>query len=312
MNYVMGIDAGGTKTVCLLADETGTIVSEARAGGANLSTAGELAVEKTLHQVMEEAIGERELVPSAVCIGVAGADRPADAEVLRSIMRRISAKARVVVANDALVALVAGAGDAPGVVVISGTGSITYGRNRHNRAARAGGWGFVLADEGSGYWIGRRALVAVMRAGDGRGPATALTEKVLTHLGLERPSELVQLVYFKDAPLPTIAALGPLVEAARAAGDPTAEGIMDTAAGELVIAAQSVVRRLDMAADSFPFILAGGMFPAIPWLAQELQRRLPALAPRAVVRRLEAAPAVGAVRLALNEIRGGAALPTYL
>ncbi len=312
MNYVLGIDAGGTKTVCLLADENGTIVAEARTGGANLSTAGELAVEKTLHQVMEEAIGGREIMPAAVCLGMAGADRPSDARILQSIMRRICSKARVVVANDALVALVAGAGDGPGIVLVSGTGSITYGRNRQNRSARAGGWGFVLADEGSGYWIGRHALVAVMRASDGRGPATVLTEMVLAHLGLERASDLVQLVYFKDTPLPTIAALGTLVEAARQAGDKVAAGILEAAVRELVIAAQSVVRRLDMAGEHFPFVLAGGMFQAVPWLVEESGRQLAAVAPHAFVQRLDRAPATGAVRLALNELQGGVALPDYL
>lgn len=312
MRYVLGIDAGGTKTMCLLADETGRVLSEARAGGANLSTAGELAVEKTLHQVMEEAIGDRDIVPSVVCVGMAGVDRPSEGQTVRDIMRRIGAKARVMVANDALVALVAGAGDNPGVVLISGTGSIIYGRNRDNRAARAGGWGFVLGDEGSGYWIGQHALAAVMRASDGRGPQTLLTQKLLAHFNLERAGDLVRLVYYKELPLPTIAALGPLVEAARAEGDPAAVEILDTAARELVLGAESVVRRLDMGRECFPFVLAGGMFHAIPWLAAEAQRRLPALAPGAVVRRLDVAPATGAVRLALTGLHGGVEVPSYL
>lgn len=312
MNHVLGIDAGGTKTTCLLADETGRIISEARGGSANLSNVGELGVEKTLHQVMEEAIGAREIIPGAVCLGMAGVDRASDDRTVRAIMRRIGAKARVVVVNDALVALVAGVGDSPGVVLISGTGSIIYGRNRDNRSARAGGWGFVLGDEGSGYWIGQHALAAVMRAGDGRGPQTLLTEKLLAHLGMERPDDLVQLVYYGQMPLPSIAALGPLVDKAREAGDEVAAGILEAAAKELVLGAQSVVGRLDMSRECFPFVLAGGMFHAIPWLAEEAQRRLPKLAPGAVVRRLDVPPAVGAVRLALAELKGGANIPGYI
>jgi len=155
MTYVLGIDAGGTKTVCLLADEGGTIVAEARGGGANLQAAGELEVEKVLHRVMEEALGDRAVVPAAICLGIAGVDRPDDSAVVSAIMRRIGYKARIVVVNDALVALEAGAPGQPGIVVISGTGSISYGRNANGEAARAGGWGYVLGDEGSGYWIGR-------------------------------------------------------------------------------------------------------------------------------------------------------------
>src|SRR5262249_41249219 len=127
--HVLGIDAGGTKTVCLLADERGAIVSEARGGGANLHAAGELQVEKVLHRVMETAIGDRAITPAAVCLGIAGVDREDEARTVRAIMRRIGHKSRVLVVNDALIALVAGAQDAPGIVIIAGTGSIAYGRN---------------------------------------------------------------------------------------------------------------------------------------------------------------------------------------
>ena len=128
---------------------------------------------------MEEAIGDLDVRPAAICLGIAGVDRPDDARVVREIMKRIGYKAKVLVVNDALVALEAGAPDQPGVVVIAGTGSIAYGRNEQNQAARAGGWGYMLGDEGSGYWIGRAALRAVLREADRRGPATQLTGLLL-------------------------------------------------------------------------------------------------------------------------------------
>src|ERR1019366_3698153 len=181
MQHVLGIDAGGTKTVCLLADEHGNILSEGRGGGANLHTSGEFEVEKVLHEVMEAAIGDREMTPAAVCLGIAGVDRDDEARTVRAIMRRIGYKSRIVVVNDALVALVAGAGNAPGIVIIAGTGSIVYGRNARFEEGRPGGWGHIIGDEGSGYWIGREALAAIMRAADGRGPETRLTEDVLAH-----------------------------------------------------------------------------------------------------------------------------------
>src|SRR3989441_10682749 len=191
--HVLGIDAGGTKTVCLLADERGMIVSEGRGPGANLLAAGELGVEKVLHEVMETAIGDRAITPAAICLGIAGVDREDEARTVRAIMRRIGYKSRVVVVNDALIALAAGAGDAPGIVVIAGTGSIVYGRNGRDEAARAGGWGHIVGDEGSGYWIGREALAAVMRATDGRGPATRLTEDVLAHFNITDTSRLPRI-----------------------------------------------------------------------------------------------------------------------
>src|SRR5258705_14005746 len=139
--HVLGIDAGGTKTICLLADSQGNVIGEARGGGANLQASGELEVEKVLHHVMDAAIGDRDVRPDAICLGIAGVDRPQDTAAVHSIMRRIGFKARVIVVNDALVALVAGAGEGEGVVVVAGTGLSSYGRDGSGRAARAGGWG---------------------------------------------------------------------------------------------------------------------------------------------------------------------------
>src|SRR2546428_4467831 len=198
--HVLGIDAGGTKTVCLLADERGTIVSEGRGGGANLQSSGELAVEKVLHEVMETAIGDRAVTPSAICLGIAGVDRESDERTVRAIMRRIGHKSRVLVVNDALIALVAGAGDSPGIVVIAGTGSIVYGRNANFDAARAGGWGHIIGDEGSGYWIGREAVAAVMRAADGRGPATRLSDDILAPFSVNHVSRLPRILYEPQGP----------------------------------------------------------------------------------------------------------------
>src|SRR5688572_7166002 len=122
--YVLGIDAGGTKTVCYLADSEGRIIGEGRGGGANLQAHGELEVEKVLHAVVDQAIGDHAILPHAVCLGVAGVDRAEDDRVIRGIMRRLGYKNHALVVNDALIALVAGLGDEPGVVLISGTGSI--------------------------------------------------------------------------------------------------------------------------------------------------------------------------------------------
>src|SRR5207249_2766219 len=103
--HVLGIDAGGTKTVCLLADERGTLVSEARGGAANLHASGESEVERVLHDVMKSAIANRGITPAAVCVGMAGVDREDEARTVRAIMRRIGYRSRVVVVNDALIAL---------------------------------------------------------------------------------------------------------------------------------------------------------------------------------------------------------------
>jgi N-acetylglucosamine kinase-like BadF-type ATPase len=308
---VLGIDVGGSKTVCLLADANARIVAEGREEGANLQGAGELALEKVLHSVMEKTLDGTGIAPAAICLGIAGVDRASDEAVVRSIMNRIGYKARILIVNDALIALQAGVGDGPGIVIVSGTGSIAYGRNEHGEASRAGGWGYVLGDEGSGYWIGRLALRAVVRHADGRGRVTSLTPRLLDHFGVKRAAELIHQVYHEEITPRAIAATAKYVQYARDEGDLVATGILQRASDELLTAATAVMRRLDLTDRTFTFVLSGGMFQAVPWLLDQMQMMLPALARKSTVMLLDQPPALGAIRLALAELRGGAKLPVY-
>ena len=310
--YVIGLDAGGTKTVCLLADLEGRVLAEARGAGANLHAAGELEVEKVLHDVMDRVIGDRQLAPAAIVLGMAGVDRAGDAQVIRTLLRRIGFKARLLVTNDALIALVAAIGDDPGVVVIAGTGSICYGRNARDEAARAGGWGYVLGDEGSGYWIGRHALRAVVRAADGRGHATALTPRVLAHFGVARPEDLVHTIYDEAIRPAAIAAVAREVQAAAEAGDELALQVLTVGARELASSSRAVIARLGLRDEVFDVVLAGGVMHAVPRLAMEVEQQLKTMAPHCRVQRLTREAAHGAVRLAIAEAGGGARVPRYV
>jgi N-acetylglucosamine kinase-like BadF-type ATPase len=169
----------------------------------------------------------------------------------------------------------------------------------------------MIGDEGSGYWIGREALAAVMRAADGRGPATQLRGEVLAHFGVADTSRLPRIVYDREVPRMSVAALGPIVERAAEQRDAVAARILERAAEELVLGARSVATRLEMRGDAFSFYLAGGMFRVVPWLARELPHRLVEVAPRCQVEVLGADPAHGAVWLALEEAHGGAQVPQY-
>ncbi len=309
---VLGIDAGGTKTVGYLADEAGQVLAEARASAANLHAAGEREVERVLREVIDGASGGHGAELVAVCVGMAGAEREADQEAVAAILRRIGIRGRILVVNDAIVALSAGVREGPGIVLISGTGSIVYGRSARGRATRAGGFGRIFGDEASGYWLGRRALQAVARASDGRGPATLLTPLVLAHFGVSQTWDLIAKVNTRVSEHGLVSALAPVVEEARARGDAMATAILEEAADELLGAGRSVADRLGMRDERFGFVLAGGVFKASPWLAEQLVERLPSFAPKATVIRLEAEPAQGAVWLALAEARGGARLAAYL
>lgn len=300
MRHVIGIDAGGTSTVGLLADETGHVLRDARAGGANLVVHGELGVEKTLYQVLDAL--DAPAPPAAVCLGMAGVDRPEQKELLRGVLRRLGLRREVRIVNDAVVALVAGAPAGIGIVVVAGTGAIAYGADPMGATARAGGWGYLLGDEGSAYWLGHAAVRQGIRAADGRGPATTLYDRICAAIGVGVPSppgELVAWFYDQQLSGHRVAELARLVEEAALDGDAAAEGLLDQAAQHLARAARAVADRLTFP-EPYPLVLSGGAFRACPSLARRLEDGLDL--PQARVMRLEVEPAVGAVTLALQAL----------
>ena len=306
----LGVDAGGTKTVCCLADESGQPVAEARGPGANLTAARARGVETILREVIGEVLRDRPGPVSAVCVGMAGVDRPTESAVIRGIVQRIVATPHIAIVNDALIALEAGVPGQPGIVVIAGTGSIAYGRDGQGRAARAGGWGYVLADEGSGYWLGRQALRSAMREIDGRGPATTLTPRMLDHYGVTRPADLARKVYAGDLKPAAIAALASALETAGEEGDRIALEIIDLGGRELSLTAVSVAARLTLV--NAAIVLAGGVFRAVPRMQTAVTANLASRLPGATVRMLEVEPALGAVHLAQRAAAGESVVPRYV
>jgi N-acetylglucosamine kinase-like BadF-type ATPase len=190
-------------------------------------------------------------------LGVAGTDRSRLRQMLLDGMRGSFGDTAIV--SDAASALAGGTGCRPGVVVIAGTGSIAYGENRLGETARAGGWGWRLGDEGSGYTIGLKAIMAALRAHDGRGPETVLKRKIVTHLGLESIDGIIDWVYEPGREPRDVAYLVPLVREAEAEGDAAAALVMAEAGAELGLVANAVIRRLGLEG-GFPVSLNGGVF----------------------------------------------------
>ncbi len=302
MRYVIGIDAGGTKSVGLLADESGNVLREARGGGANLRAHGELGVEKSLFQVIDalDAPGPVE----ALCLGIAGVSQEADRELVRVLLRRLGIRRAVRIVNDAEIALISGAPDGHGIVLVAGTGSNAYGIDPTGKRARSGGWGYLLGDEGSAFWLGHAAVRAGIRAADGRGPATNLYERICAHLEVREPARLVEWFYDQELSRTRVAQLARLVVEAAVDGDETAQDLLDHAARHLARAARAVERQLDFPGP-YPLVLSGGAFRACPSLVRRIEARLDDL-PGARLVRLEVEPATGAVTLALELLREGA------
>jgi N-acetylmuramic acid 6-phosphate etherase len=299
---VLGIDGGGTHTVALLAAGE-VVIGRGEAGPSNLRAVGPEQALRALDEVVTRAFtaaGRGRAPVAAACLGLAGADRDDERALIQDWARRVNLAARVEVTNDAALLLATGTPAGWGLAVVAGTGSIAYARNRDGRTARAGGWGYLLGDEGSGYALVMAGLQAVVRAADGRGQPTRLTERFLARLEVGQPQGLIALVYGGSWDRAALAALAPLVLEEADAGDAAATEIVDREAQELALTAASAVRRLDPEPKALPVALAGGVLLAS---ASYRQRFLDALAARgwhADPVTLVPQPAEGAVRLALR------------
>jgi len=299
--FLIGIDGGGSKTVALLADTAGRVLGRGVAGPSNHQVVGVPAAEAALNQAIRAAFAEARVeprLPHAIGLGMSGVDRPDDQAVIRTWADDQMPGAIVVIVNDAEIVLAAGTPEGWGVALICGTGSIAVGRDREGRGARAGGWGYILGDEGSGYAIGQAALRAVVRADDGRGPQTALTRAILAHWSLSAPQALIGRLHRSSMPSTRdIAELAVLVEAVAAEGDAVARGILQEAGRELALTVDAVVRSLGMPGP-VPCALAGGVI-----VKGRLTRQMFLDSARALGLHLDpvtlvAEPAQGALRLA--------------
>ncbi len=270
MAIFLGIDGGGSKTSCLIGDET-SVLGTGTAGPSNVVRVGEAQARESLAAAIRQACMVANLKPaeiSRVCVGLAGAARPEIAEVVRGTVSEIISgevkpgkikTSEIKVVGDNVIALEAAFGSGPGVIVIAGTGSIAYGHNRHGQTARAGGWGFAISDEGSGHWIGRAAVAAALRAWDENQDVDApLLASVMKSWGLESRERLVLVA--NATPSPDFAALFPAVVALADSGDRGARDVLAQAGSQLAELAGIVVRRLFPDSGAVPVAMSGGIF----------------------------------------------------
>jgi glucosamine kinase len=258
MPFYLGIDGGGTTTRCLLGDET-TLLATAMSGGSNVVRLGPAQAREALHAGVRQACAAAKIAPDQIgriCVGAAGAARPEIAATIRSILAELT-PAAVEVVGDMVIALEAAFGSGLGVIVIAGTGSIVWGRDVAGRTARAGGWGFAISDEGSGHWIGRRAISAILQAHD-EEQETALTAMVLHAWNLTTLDELVQKA--NSLPPPEFPRLFPVVLRAAEQADPIARKLLADAATHLANLTAMVVRRGAAEPPYAPVAMTGSVF----------------------------------------------------
>ena len=296
MAIYLGIDGGGTKTVCAVGDET-RVLARATSGGSNVVRSGEATARESLLSAIREAYASAQVKASdvqRVCVGGSGAARPEIAEFVRRVMSEV-VSCEVMVVGDSETTLYAAFEDGPGVIAIAGTGSIAYGRNSRGDTLRAGGWGFAISDEGSGQWIGRTAVTQALRAHD-EGKQSRLMEEIFQTWKVEGVEGLVRVA--NGAPPPNFSDLFPVVLRLGDAHDEVALRVLKRAGGELAELVRIVIARLFSEDESVAVAMSGGVFRESSLMRDVFGSQVRQLWPQVVIQDDMVEPVAGALALA--------------
>jgi len=262
MRLFLGVDGGQSGTTAVIGDETGRILGTGEAGPCNHAAAGEgrAKLERAIAGSVGAACAQAGLDAAAVrfeaaCFGMSGG--PDDKREILAAALRVE---RLVVTDDAVIALAGAIGTGQGIITIAGTGSIAFGRNPAGRTARAGGWGYIFGDEGGGFDIARQAARAVLRLEEGWGPPTVLRETLLGATGSENANQMLHRFYTGEWPRSRVATLARLVDGAAVEKDAVARAILRGAAQQLAMLAGAVREELWAPGAELEIAYIGGVF----------------------------------------------------
>ena len=272
--FSLGIDGGGsTLRIGIYGESLKCIYLLELSETANPSVLGFAQAEELLKSTLQKTIDEAGIAPSTVHFvgaGMAGAAQNPD--WLSAILNQSLPHAQITVAPDYEIALIGAHGERYGVLVLSGTGSAACGINASGESAHSGGWGYLLGDGGSGYWLGLEMLKSATRVADGCMEETSLYQQTFTHLKISAPEELINWIYNPDRNNREISQMAPLVLACAAAGDLEAYRIVEDGAEHLYQLYLSVVKRLDFA--NPPVMFAGGLLSSDTLLRRLLMQKI--------------------------------------
>jgi N-acetylglucosamine kinase-like BadF-type ATPase len=296
---VLGIDGGATKTAAALLDLEAERVFLAEAGPSNADAVGpETALanlEEAVAAVTADAGAEADRIGAAV-IAVAGTVSP---DLEREVGRRFDLD-HLYVINDVVAAWAVGTLCRPGIAVISGTGSHVFGVDLAGNSWRAGGWGHVLGDEGSGYWLGLHGLKAALNYRDASGPSTVLLDAAQAEYELDGIEDLPTVFYGKPLTKDEVARFAVQVERAAASGDEVARQLFEQAGRDLAVQIRAVVDSLGLGSEPFVVALVGSVLHGSALLRGELERNVSDFAPSAEFVVPELPPIAGSLLLAVR------------
>ena len=308
-DIVVGVDGGASKTRVMVGTADGEVLTSLD-GPKSVVVPGEAkrsadVIAELVTRALAEIAQPGAVLPRVLYCGVAGTGRDEERKALHAALDAKELAEEVVIDSDGLIAMYDAFEDRPGILLVAGTGSIAYGRSPAGEIVRCGGWGAAFGDEGSGGWIGRRALGIVAASSDGREPPTALLFPILAATQCEDVQDLVPWATVADAR--AFASLAPVVFSTAAAGDPRANALVTLAAEELVLHVRALARQLftDERA-AVAVALSGGLMERGSLLRKRLEQRLKSAVPGAQLRSEEVLPVRGALRAAARRIH----LPT--
>ncbi|HOY44026.1 MAG TPA: BadF/BadG/BcrA/BcrD ATPase family protein [bacterium] len=260
---IIGLDGGGTKTLGVMIDENGRLLARATGDSSNIQAIGAERLGESLAGLIAELVaiaGCRQEEVDHLYAGLAGAGRPADREAISAqVTSRGLARAHTI-DTDASAALAGAFGGGPGIIVISGTGSICFGKDEKGTLYRCGGWGFKLGDEGSGYYIGQQALMAALKDLDGRGPETVLRGHYEKRYHLASIDLIISQIYSDKIDRTEIASNAPAVFAAAQEGDAAARQIIESAGREIGRLVAGAAKRMGREGGEVAVALIGSIF----------------------------------------------------
>lgn len=300
MALYLGIDAGGTKTDCAVSNGA-ELLGQASGETCKLARVGKEKARHNLLDVIQRACDSARVLPrdiQHVCIGMAGASLPEAVSWAQETIRTIIPDATIYVAGDHVIAHRAAFGTSHGVLVISGTGSIAFGRNQSGETARAGGWGPSVSDEGSAFWVGKEAVAAALHSYD-RGESNGLLP-VIARIWKIAPEEVVRLANVSE---PKFADLAAAVAAEAEKGEPAARDITQRAGQALAELAMAVITRLWPRGGVVPVALAGGVLQGSAVARLAFKEAMKARDPDAAISFAFVRPVLGALEIAAQRGR---------
>ncbi|MGI8905917.1 MAG: N-acetylglucosamine kinase [Candidatus Sumerlaeaceae bacterium] len=304
MYYYLGIDGGGTGTRAFLAAADGSIIGRGEAGLSSLHHASDEEVRAHLNTAFAAAFSQAGAKPAecvSVFAGMAGVTVASTAARFEKLIRECGlGHATIGVDHDIRIALAGGLGGKPGIALIVGTGSSCYGRTGDGRTCQTGGWGSLIADEGSGYWLALNAIITAVRMADGRMEESPLRAAVFEWLGISDVSEVLKRLYEDGITRTEIAAFAPQVIGHAERGDEAALEILARGADELAELVAANHRRLPTGPGP-DLAITGGLGTARTIYREKLEAALRRELPTILISELFMSPTAGAVLLAMEQ-----------